>query len=203
MACSTLLLMAILQGNLLEEYRRADFSQKKGAFDDSCRTRMALEYQIIQAGSLAKIRPALQDPNRNVRAFAVTALGILEDRKSVSAVAGLAKNDPDAMVRGMAVQTLGWLKAGEEVIASAASDKSRDVRFLAKVAKGHLGDPVDYAAQVRKAYKAMLPAKKMGVARVGRPAPDFSAVDTEGRLFTLSSHIGKRIVVITFQLADW
>ena len=64
-------------------------------------------------------------------------------------------------------------------------------------------DPVDYAAQVRKAYKAMLPAKKMGVARVGRPAPDFSAVDTEGRPFTLSSHIGKRIVVITFQLADW
>ena len=127
-------MVALLQGDLLEEYRKADFSQKMGVFDDACRTRIALEYKIIQAGRPASIRLALKDPRRNVRAFAATALGILGDGKSASAVAGLARNDPDAMVRGMAVQTLGWLKAERAVIDAAASDKSRDVRFLAKVA---------------------------------------------------------------------
>ena len=192
-----------VQGGPLDEYRKADFSQKKGKFDDGCRRRILLESELIRAGKPELIRPALKDPNRDVRAFGATALGILGDKPSAGAIAELAKSDPDPLVRGMAVQALGWLKAGAEAVQAAKSDKSADVQFLARVAEGHFKDPTDYAAKVREAYKAGIKPEEMASARVGQPAPDFAALDSEGRPFKLSDVLRKQVVVLTFQLADW
>jgi hypothetical protein len=196
-------LVLALQGQPFDQYRKADFSQKKGKPDDGWKRRITLEFDIIRAGKPETLRTGLKDTSRDVRAFAATALGTLGDKASAEALGGLAKSDPDALVRGMAVQALGWLKAGAEAIQAAKSDKSGDVQFLARVAEGHLKDATDYAAQVREAYKVGIKIEEMATAHVGKPAPDFAATDSEGRAFKLSDILKKRVVVLTFQLADW
>ena len=85
----------------------------------------------------------------------------------------------------------------------AKSDKAWNVRWLSKVAEGQLKSKVDYAAKVRKAYEAGITRKEMGTARVGSPAPDFSALDIDGKPFKLGDVVKKKIVVLTFQVADW
>src|SRR5262245_34796795 len=74
--------------NLIEEYRRADFGDQENspALDDAYRDRIALEFEIIRSGRIEPLREALRDRNRFVRAFAVTALGILGDHASEEAI---------------------------------------------------------------------------------------------------------------------
>ena len=192
------------QSGPLDAYRKLDFSQKRGKFDDACRDRIELEFGIIRAGKAGPLRAALADPKRDVRAFAATALGVLKDAASVKVLSGMVREDKDALVRGMAVQALGWLKSGKDAIAAAKSDGSRDVKFLAKVAEGHLADSIDHASEVRKAYHAGIERKEIAAVRLGRPAPDFSAFDSAGRPFRLKDALKKhKVVVLAFQLADW
>lgn len=197
------LLLLVFQAAPLEEYRKADFGQKKGKVDDAWRRRVTLEFEVIRQAKSEPLRAALGDANRDVRAFAATALGILGDKPSVPKVESLVRGDSEPLVRGMALQALGWLKAGGETIRAAKSDESRDVQFLAGVAEGHLKDPADYAAKVREAFKAGLRPEELGIARVGAPAPDFAATESDGRPFKLSDVLRQQVVVLTFQLADW
>lgn len=196
-------IILLLQAQWIDEYRKADFSQKKGKPDEGWKRRIALEFEILRAGKVEPLRAGLKDPSPNVRAFSASGLGILADRGSAEALSGLVHADPDAMVRGMAVQALGWLKAGANAVEAAKSDKSGDVQFLAGVAAGHLNDPVDYAAQVREAYKDALRMEEMATARPGKFAPDFAATDSDGRPFKLSDVLTKKVIVLTFQIADW
>ena len=203
-ALTAIVLISLLfQESPIDAYRKADFSQKNGKFDDACRNRIALEHSLIRAGDPAPLRAALGDKKRDVRAFAAAALGILGDRDSIDRLAEVARKDPDSMVRGKAVQALGWLKAGSDVIEAAKSDRAWNVRWLSKVAEGQLKSKIDYAAKVRKAYEAGITRKEMGTARVGSPAPDFSALDIDGKPFKLGDVVKKKIVVLTFQVADW
>lgn len=187
----------------MDDYRKADFAQKKGKPDDGWKKRILLEGEIIRAGKVEPLRAALADPNRDVRAFAATALGILADKGAAAQIESLARRDPDPLVRGMAIQALGWLKAGAEAVQAARSDESKDVQFLAGVAEGHLKDPVDHASKLRDAYKIPLKPEEIASAQVGKPAPDFSALDSDGKTFKLSEVLKKEVVVLTFQLADW
>jgi hypothetical protein len=200
---TVLALALLLQGSPLEEYRKADFGQKKGRPDDGWKRRILLEGEIVRSGKPEPIRAALADPNRDVRASAATALGILGDKDSVAKIEALARSDSDPLVRGMAVQALGWLKAGAATIQAAKSDESRDVQFLAAAAEGRLKDPTDYAAKVLEAYRAALKPEELASAEVGKPSPDFAAIDSDGKPFKLSDILKKRVVVLTFQLADW
>lgn len=198
-----LLLVLLVQSSPADEYRKVDFAQKQGKFDDACRKRIALEFEMIRTGKPDLLRPALKDPNRDVRAFAAATLGILGDKASAASIAQLAKEDSDAVVRVMALQGLGWLKAGPDVINAAKSDSNRDVKFMAGVAEAHLKDPRDFAAMVREAYKAPLKPEEIASAQLGKPAPDFSVTDSDGNPFKLSAVLKKQIVVLAFQLADW
>ena len=197
------LLATSAQESLIEAYRKVDFTPKNGRFDDGSRRRIALEYALIQAGDPAPLREALGDEKRDVRAFAAGALGILRDRKSVPRLMELARNDPAQMVRGQALQALGWLKAGGSAIQAAKKDKAWNVHRMARIAEAHLKSPVDFAREVRKAYDGRLERSEMDVARVGKKAPGFSAVEETGKPFKLSDVVGKRVVVLTFQVADW
>ena len=202
----TLLLSLLPQGSPMDSYRKLDFTPRKGRFDETCRTRIALEYALIQAGDPAPLREALGDGKRDVRAFAAGALGILGDKESIPRLVELARKDPAQMVRGQALLALGWLKTGGEVIQEARTRKKGrawNVWRMARIAEAQLKSPVDFGAEVRKAYAAPFERSEMDVARMGRKAPGFSAVDENGKAFKLNDRIGKKVVVLTFQVADW
>ena len=193
--------------DLIEEYRRADFGDKESwpALDDSYRNRIALEFEIMRAGRIEPLRAALQDPDRYVRSFAVAALGILGDHASEKAIATLVGDpDVDRMVGGAALQALGWLKSGLEAVRSART-KSRTLnRHLMDIAERQIQDPIDHAARVREAYRSGLKKEDVGSAKAGRIAPDFAAIDTDGRTFRLADVLKeKRVVVLVFVSADW
>lgn len=193
--------------NLLEEYRRAEFGDTQNIFpvDDGYRNRMALEFDLVRSGRLAPLREGLHDSNRFVRSFSVSALGVLGDRASEGAIAKLVE-DPgtDPMVGSTAVQALGWLKSGLESVRSARATSRTLSRRLLDVAEREIQDSVDHAAPILEAYRLGLRAEEVGSARVGAPAPDFSATDTEGRAFRLSDAVRQhRVVLVIFVAADW
>ncbi len=192
---------------LLKEYAALDLAPRKGKADDAWRTRLDLEARIIRAGKAAPLREALGHPKRDVRAFAATALGVLGDRKAGPALIKLATTDGEAMVRGMALQSLGWLRTGKatvDAVEAAKSDSNRDVAFMAGVAAAHLKEGrVDHGGEVRKAYADALTLDEIGSAKQGETAPGFTLRDPDGARVQLKKLRGKRIVVLTFQLADW
>ena len=201
-----LLLFPSMQESLIDAYRKADFRTKAGRFDKGSKARIALEYALIQAGDSVPLREALGDKTRDVRAFAAGALGILRDKESIPQLTELARKDPEQMVRGQAILALGWLKAGGEVIEELKTRKKGrawNVWRMARIAEAQLKSPVDFGGEVRKAYEAPLKRSEMDAAKVGMKAPGFSAVDEKGNPFALSDIIGKKVVVLTFQVADW
>ena len=193
--------------NLIEEYRRADFGDKESwpVLDDSYRNRIALEFEIMRAGRIEPLRAALQDPDRYVRAFSVAALGILGDHPSEKAIEKLVGDpDVDRMVGGAALQALGWLKGGLEVVRSARTTSRTLNRHLMDIAERQIQDPIDHAARVREAYQLGLGREEIGSAKAGKSAPDFAAIDTDGRTFRLGDILKeKRVVILAFVSADW
>ncbi len=199
-ACST-------PRDLLQEYRRAGFGDEQSfpVLDDSYRERIALEFEIIRSGRIEPLREAMRDSNRHVRAFSIVALGVLGDHASVEAIAKRV-DDPetDSLVGGAALQALGWLKGGLEAVRSARSKPRTFNRHLADIAERQIGDSIDHAARVRGAYQLGLRREDVGSARAGGLAPDFAAVDTDGRPFRLADVVKKtRVLILMFVSADW
>jgi HEAT repeat protein len=159
---------------------------------------VALEYEIINASDLQSLRAALGDESPYVRSVAARALGILGDRTSADALAGLLEADPEEMVRIRAVESLGLLKAKPEAIELARKDRSLGVQWAAEMAAGQLETDADHAALVRQAYAAGIRREAMGSARVGQPAPDFAALTSDGKPFRLSAVLGRRPIAIYF-----
>lgn len=186
----------------LEKYRQLKFPPRDENFDKGWKDRVALEYEIINAGDRKALRAALKDANPFVRSVAARALGILGDRASADALARLVKDDPEYMVRIRAVESLGYLRMKPEVIELARKDRQGGVRWSADLAAGQLRSDRDYAAPVRKAYAAGIKREAMDVARVGKPAPDFTALTSDGKPFKLSSVLGKRPIAIYFAAFD-
>jgi peroxiredoxin len=49
-----------------------------------------------------------------------------------------------------------------------------------------------------------LSREDIGSARVGKPAPDFAAIDTDGRPFALADAVKEsRVLILIFVSADW
>src|SRR5262245_43833383 len=159
----------------LEKYRRLPFPAKDENFAKGWQERVALEYDIINAADVKALRIALKDEDPFVRAIAARALGILGDKDSADALAELAKADKEYMVRLRAVESLGYLKVKPEVIELAIKDRAAGVTWVAKLAADQLKSDTDHARQLREAYAAGIKRDDMGTARVGRPAPDFTA----------------------------
>ena len=182
----------------LEKYRRLEFPPIVENFDKGWKDRVALEYEIINAGDLKALRAALADKNSYVRSMAARALGILGDKSSADALADLLKTDPEYSVRIRAVEALGVLKMKPEAIELAKKDKNAAVQWTAQIAAGQLKSDIDDAAYVRQAYAAGIKREAMGSAQVGKPAPDFTAQTSDGKPFKLSSVLGKKPIAIYF-----
>lgn len=199
-SCST-------ERDLIDEYRRTDFGDPQNwpALDDSYRSRIALEFEIIRSAPIERLREGMHDPVRHVRALSTAALGIRGDHASGPAIAKLIE-DPriDGLVGGAALQALGWLKSGLETVRSARTTSRTLGRHLLDLAERQIQDPIDHAAAVRDAYRLGLRWKEVGSAAVGKPAPDFAAVDTDGKAFRLAEVLReKRVAILVFVSADW
>src|SRR5262245_49968691 len=106
----------------LEKYRRLEFPATDENFARGWQERVALEYEIINAGDLKALRIALKDEDPFVRAIAARALGILRDKDSADVLAELVKADKEYLVRIRAVESLGYLKMKFEVIQQAIKE---------------------------------------------------------------------------------
>jgi hypothetical protein len=186
----------------LERYRKLPFPPAEGNFDKGWQDRVALEHEVVNRADLKSLRVALGDSSPFVRAVAARALGIRGDRSSADALARLVQSDPEYMVRIRAVESLGLLKARPEVIAQARKDRQGGVAWAARIAEGQLRSATDDAALVRRAYAEGIRREEMDAARVGQRAPDLTAWTTDGKLFKLSSVLGKRPIAIYFAAFD-
>src|SRR5262249_39947218 len=155
-----------------------------------------LEYEIINSADLKTLRSALKDENPFVRSIAARALGILGDKDSADALAELVKADPQEMVRMRAVEALGLLKLKPEVIELARKDRDAGVQWEAMMAAGQLKSDTDDAALTRRAYSVGIKREAMASARVGQPAPDFTARTSDGKPFQLSTVLGKKPIAL-------
>jgi len=186
----------------LEKYRRLEFPPKEENFAKGWQERVALEYEIINAADLKALRVALKDEDPFIRAIAARALGILGDKDSADALAELVKNDKEYLVRIRAVESLGYLKSKPEVIQLATKDRDGGVSWVAKLAVDQLKSETDYARQLREAYATGIKREAIGSAKVGKPAPDFTAWRTDGKPFQLSVILGKKPIAIYFAAYD-
>lgn len=186
----------------LESYRKLAFPPKDENFDKGWQDRVIAEYDVINNAELGALHKALKDPDPFVRAIAARTLGIRADKSAADVLAALVKSDPEYFVRIRAVESLAYLKLKPEVIELAKKDKNLGVQFTAEFVAGQLTSDIDYAAQVRTAYAVGIKREVMGTAKVGQPAPDFSAQTTDGAPFKLSSVFGKKPIAIYFAAFD-
>jgi hypothetical protein len=186
----------------LERYRKLEFPPKAENFARGWQERVALEYEIINSADLKTLRGALKDKDAFVRAMAARALGILGDKESADALAELVKSDREYLVRIRAVESLGYLKMKPEAIELALKDRDLGVSWVARLAADQLKSDVDYARQCRDAYAKGIKREDIGRAKVGQPAPDFTAQTSEGKPFKLSMVLGKKSIAIYFAAYD-
>lgn len=186
----------------LEKYRALKFPAKSENFDKGWEDRVALEFEIVNRADLASLRTGLADPDAFVRSIAARALGIRADQASADALARLAQKDPESSVRIRAIEALGFLKARGEVIEAAKKETDLAVRWTAARVAGQLAKETDFASIAREAYALGIPREAMGSAKVGQPAPDFSALRIDGTTFKLSEVLGKKPVAIYFSAYD-
>jgi len=89
-----------------------------------------------------------------------------------------------------------------EVIESVKEDHENGVSWAADLAVDQFKSDQDCAAQIRRAFAVGIDLKEMDVAKVGQPAPDFSAQTLDGKSFKLSSVLGKKPIAIYFAAFD-
>jgi len=171
-------------------------------FNKGWQERVLVEFEIVNSADLGAMRAGLKDRDPYVRAIAARALGIRGDRTSADVLVELVKADPESMVRVRAVESLGLLKMKPEAIELAKKDRSDAVQWVARMAAGQIKSETDFAALMRKAYAPGIKSKNLGVARVGQPAPEFSALSSDGKPFKLSTVLGKKPIVIYFAAFD-
>jgi len=186
----------------IERYRKLEFPPKDENFANGWQERVALEYEIINTADLKALRLALKDEDPFVRAITARALGVLGDKDSADALAELVKADKEYLVRIRAVESLGYLKMKPQVIQMAIEDRDLGVSWVAKLAADQLKSDTDYAKQLREAYATPIQREAMGTAKVGQPAPDFTAQTSDGKAFKLSTIVGKKPIAIYFAAYD-
>jgi len=186
----------------LERYRNLKVPPIKENFNTGWQERVLLEFDIVNSEGLGVLRAALKDPNPYVRAMAARALGIRGDKESAAALALLAVTDPEAPVRVRAVESLGLLRLQPEAIELAKKDKSDAVQWVAKMSAGQLKSETNSRELMQKAFAAGIKEGQLGVAKVGQPAPDFTAYTSDGKPFQLSAAIGKKPILIYFAAFD-
>jgi hypothetical protein len=179
----------------LEGYRNLKFRPTMENFNKGWEERVLVEFEIVNSADLGALRNGLKDKDPFVRAIAARALGIRGDKHSAETLAELVMADPEYMVRVRAVESLGLLRMKPEAIESAKKDANPALQWVARMAAGQLQTKTDCRELVQRAYAAGIKRENLGIARVGQPAPDFSALTSDGQPFKLSKVVGKPIAL--------
>jgi len=149
--------------------------------------------------------PALGDADAPVRQLAAMAVGIVRAKNAVSSLERALRDDNDAMVRSQAAIALGQIgeKRSLSLLKTAmAEDASRDVRHQAELAVYAIEHGFGATPELAAAYRE-LDETRFEQVRVGAAAPPFELPDTEGRIWRLSDHRGKKPVLLIWIFADW
>jgi len=186
----------------LEKYRHLEHPPTFANFNKGWQQRVLAEFEVVNATELTTLRAGLKDQDPFVRSISARALGIRGDKDSADALAELVKGDPEAMVRGRAVESLGLLKMKPDVIDLAKKDHVDAVQWLARMAAGELKSETESRELMQKAYAAGIQPEQLGIAKVGEPAPDFSALTSAGKPFKLSTVLGKKPILLYFAAFD-
>ena len=186
----------------LECYRNLKHPPTRENFNKGWKERVLVEFDIINSADLGALRAGLKDRDPFVRSIAARALGIRGDKDSAEALAELVKSDPEGMVRVRAVESLGLLKMKPEVIELAKKDSTDAVRWVARMAAGQLKSETDSRELMQKAYATGIKPDKLGIAKVGEPAPDFVALTSDGKPFKLSAVVGRKPILLYFAAFD-
>lgn len=186
----------------LEKYRNLKYPPAPENFDKGWQNRVVAEFEVVNSASLAALRAGLKDKDKFVRSIAARALGIRGDKASADALADLAKNDPEYAVRIRAVESLGLLKEKLDVIEALKQDSKAGVAWAADLSADVFKSRHDLAAQMRQSFAGGIRRQEMDLAKVGQPAPDFTAQTLDGKPFKLSSVLGKKPIALYFAAFD-
>jgi hypothetical protein len=186
----------------LDKYRNLKHRPTMENFNKGWEERVLVEFEIINSADLTALRAGLKDRDPFVRSIAARALGIRGDKGSTEALAELVRADPECMVRARAVESLGLLRMKPEAVELAKKDSNSGVQWVARMAAGQIQSETDYGAMIRKAYAVGIKRDNLAIAKVGQPAPDFTAVTSDGRPFKLSTVVGKKVIAIYFAAFD-
>jgi hypothetical protein len=186
----------------IEKRRNLAFPPAEENFEKGWQERVSVEFELVNDADVKSLRDALNDKTPYVRALAARALGIRGDKEAAATIADLLKNDPEHIVRIRAVEALGMLKLEAPAIEAAIKDRNGGVRWSAKISAGQLTNKTDFAALARQSYAGGMSRESMGLAEVGKPAPEFTALTVDGKPFKFSLVLGKKPIAIYFAAFD-
>lgn len=179
-----------------------------GNGDNAWKVRILAISDLVKTapGDHAEVIAGLGDRNRHVRHVAVTALRLLGVKQAGPELLKLLVEDPDPIVRCEAAQALGQIgydKAKGTLKKIASEDKNKNVAHRAKIALKRFGSKDQQGtAAALQAWKK-LDESTFNKVEVGKPAPDFTLKDTNGKTWKLSDYKGKKNVALIWIFADW
>ena len=171
--------------------------------DTVWKVRMESLVAIAKAGpgAVPVLADALKDGPPASRILAAQALGLFGDPATKPALRAALK-DPQGQVRLYAARSLGMfgrLEATKEH--EAIRDNDGNWRVQVEMAAALRRHDKPNPAALRKQL-AEYDLKRIDSARLGKPAPDFSLVDSSGREDRLGEFRGKKAVLLVFRVRD-
>jgi len=176
--------------------------------NDDWRVRTLAIRDLVVAGAknADRIAAGLKDQDEQVRYLSAMALGVLRVDVAVPDLEARLRNDPDPTVRSQAAVALRQIGSKASLPALRAAfrdDPSRDVRHQAELSLHAIKTGQPATDELAKAF-ATLDESSIGQAKVGEPAPDFAAIDSDGNAWRLSDHLtGKKSIALIWIFADW
>jgi peroxiredoxin len=156
-------------------------------------------------GSSSNVSNFLDHANPHVRQISARMLGLWRQERHVQLLKQILNQDAEPVVRAQVAFALGEIgsRAALDLLrARSKSDPSRDVQHQCELAVHQIEHGIKPEQSLREGYLA-LDEKKFKSVRVGKPAPEISLRDTEGRLWKLSDYKGKKPVLLIWIFADW
>ena len=173
--------------------------------DWQVRTLAVRDLLRLGPGSSPNVAGFLDHANPHVRQISARMLGLWRQERHVQPLKQILNQDAEPVVRAQVAFALGEIgsRAALDLLrVRSKSDPSRDVQHQCELAVHQIEHGIKPEQSLREGYLA-LDEKKFKSVRVGKPAPEISLRDTEGRLWKLSDYKEKKPVLLIWIFADW
>ena len=173
--------------------------------DWQVRTLAVRDLLRLGPGSSPNVSGFLDHANPHVRQISARMLGLWRQERHVQPLKQILNQDAEPVVRAQVAFALGEIgsRAALDLLrVRSKSDPSRDVQHQCELAVHQIEHGIKPEQSLREGYLA-LDEKKFKSVRVGKPAPEISLRDTEGRLWKLSDYKEKKPVLLIWIFADW